>query len=104
MLFDLGFIGVEKLYSFKELIIGEKRARKSKQNPTPKLSKVQKEKNKQVSRERIFVEHAIGGMKIFRILKNRCRQKLEEIKNKIIGICAGLWNYKLQAKRLNISP
>lgn len=95
VLFDLGFVGVAKLYAFKELVIGEKKPRKSKKNPKPKLSKEQKQKNKQISKERIYVEHAIGRMKKYRILKNRCRTKCQEMKNTVIGICAGLSNYQL---------
>lgn len=98
VLFDLGFIGVEKLYEFKELIIGEKKARKSKNNPKPELSEQQKIKNRRVSRERIFVEHAIGKMKRYRILKNRCRLKCMEVKNRILGIAAALWNYQIDLK------
>jgi len=98
VLFDLGFVGVGKIYEIKELIIGKKKPRKSKNNPEPKLSKEEKLKNKEVSSERIYVEHAIGKMKIFRILKNRCRFKCNKMKNRIIGVCAGLWNYKLVLK------
>lgn len=98
MLFDLGFVGVEKIYKMKEVIIGEKKPRKSKNNPAPELSEEQKARNTKISRERIFVEHAIGKMKIFRILKNRCRFKCQKMKNKIIGVCAGLWNHKLSLK------
>jgi DDE superfamily endonuclease len=98
VLFDLGFIGVEKLYEFGELVIGEKKKRRSKNNPSPRLSDEQKEKNKKISRERIFVEHAIGRLKKFRILKNRCRMKCQNLKNQIIGICAGLANYQLTLK------
>jgi len=96
VLFDLGFVGVDKLYEFKELVIGHKRPRKSKSNPKPQLSPEQKEKNKLVSKERIYVEHAIGGMKRYRILKNKARSKSYELKNQIIGNCAALWNYKLE--------
>ncbi len=96
VLVDLGFIGIAKLYEIKELIIGEKKPRKSKKNPKPQLTQEQKEKNKSVSKERIFVEHAIGKMKRYRILKNRCRLKCQEMKNRILGIAAGLWNYQLQ--------
>lgn len=32
VLFDFGFVGVEKLYKFKELIIGEKKFKKLKKN------------------------------------------------------------------------
>jgi len=98
VLFDLGFVGVEKLYQFKELIIGEKKPRKSKSNPRPELSAMQKVKNRAVSRERIFVEHAIGKMKRYRILKNRCRLKCSKLKNRILGIAAALWNYQLDLK------
>lgn len=95
VLVDLGFVGIDKLYEIKELLIGEKKPRKSKKNPEPKLSEEQKTKNRAVSKERIFVEHAIGKMKRYRILKNRCRLKCPKIKNRVIGIAAGLWNYQL---------
>lgn len=95
VLFDLGFIGVAKLYTFKELIIGEKKPRKSKKNPKPELTQEQKENNKKISKERIFVEHAIGRIKKYHILKNRCRIKSYNLKNRILGICAALWNYQL---------
>lgn len=95
VLFDLGFTGVDKLYEFKELLIGEKKAPKSKSNPSPELSNEQKTKNQSISKERIFVEHAIGKIKRYRILKNRCRLKCQYLKNRIIGIAAALWNYRL---------
>ena len=98
VLFDLGFVGVQKIYEIKELVIGFKKPRKSEDNPNPELNEEQKLRNKEVSKERIFVEHAIGKMKIFRILKNRCRFKSSSMKNKIIGVCAGLWNHKLSLK------
>lgn len=96
---DLGFVGIDKHYEIKGLKIGHKRPRKSKDNPKPQLTSEQKEWNRQVSKERIYVEHAIGGMKRYRILKNRCRIKSMKLKNKIVGVCAGLWNYKLMLKR-----
>lgn len=95
VLFDLGFVGVGKHYEFGELVIGEKKPRKSKANPRPELTGEQREKNKAVSRERIVVEHAIGRMKKYQILKNRCRLKCDELKNRILGLCAGLANYQL---------
>ena len=79
----------------KELVIGKKKPRKSKSNPKPKLTEEQKIKNTKVSKERIFVEHAIGKMKRYRILKNRCRMKCPVTKDRILGIAAGLWNYQL---------
>ena len=92
---DLGFQGIKKLYEAREIIIGEKKPKKSEGNPKPKLTPEQKKRNTEVSRERIYVEHSIGRLKKFRILKNRCRLKCQNFKNQIIGICAGLWNYEL---------
>lgn len=92
---DLGFVGIERLYRIKELLIGVKKPRKSKENPDPKLTAEQKAWNKAVGKERVYVEHAIGGMKKFHVLKNRCRIKCSILKNEIIGLCAGLWNYSL---------
>jgi hypothetical protein len=98
LVLDLGFYGVRKDYEAAEIMIGHKRPRKSGNNPKPKLSKEKKDWNRRVSREGIYVEHAIGKMKTYRILKNRCRMKCDYFKSKIVGICAGIWNYKLLLK------
>ena len=60
-----------------------------------KLSESQKEYNKSVSRIRIKVEHAIGGIKRFRILSDRLRIRNMTRFNQIVGICTGLWNFIL---------
>jgi len=98
VLVDLGFVGISKLYEFKELLIGFKKPRKSKSNPKPTLTAEQKQYNRAISKERIYVEHAIGGMKKFRILRNKCRLKSQQLKERNIGVCAGLWNYQLRLK------
>lgn len=95
LMVDLGFIGIAKLYVIKQLLIKYKKKRKTKNNPNPSLTEEQQQWNDYVSTERIYVEHAIGGMKIFRILINRCRSKCDDLKNLLIGNCAALWNYKL---------
>lgn len=93
---DLGFVGIDKLYETGKLLLGHKKNRKSKNNPTPKpLTAEQKAWNRKISKERIYVEHAIGGMKRYRMLKNKSRGKCSKLKNCILGVCAGLWNYKL---------
>lgn len=95
---DLGFVGIDKNYEIKELLLGYKKPYKTKNNPDPKLTDEQKEWNKKVSKERIYVEHAIGGIKRFRMLVNRARGNCNEFKNEILGLCGGLWNYKLHLK------
>jgi hypothetical protein len=48
-----------------------------------------------LSQVRIFIEHAIGGMKRFNILVQRFRNRKDDFEDDAIGICAGLWNLTL---------
>src|SRR6266498_179389 len=57
---DLGFLGIEKDYVCKELLLPNKKKKKR------ELSAEQKTENKLLASERIYVEHAIGGMKRYR--------------------------------------
>ncbi len=47
-----------------------------------------------MSKNRVYVENAIGGIKRFQILVNRLRNKSGFIKNAIISLAAGLSNLK----------
>ncbi len=86
---DLGFLGFEKDYVCKELLLPHKKKKKQ------ELSPEQKQENKLLARERITVEHAIGGMKHYRILSDRLRVQDVKLYNVILGVCAGLWNFYL---------
>ena len=59
------------------------------------LSEEQKAANTALSRIRIFIEHAIGGMKRSNILVHTFRNRIEHFEDDVIGICAGLWNLVL---------
>ena len=95
---DLGYLGFGKDFNIRQLKMPYKKTRKSKKNPNPKLTDWQKTVNKEISRIRIFVENAIGGMKRYNILNHVFRNKKEEIRDKVIFLAAGLWNLKLKAK------
>ena len=86
---DLGFLGIEKDYVCKELFLPNKKKKKQ------ELSSEQKQENKLLASERITVEHAIGGMKRYRILSDRLRVQDVKLYNVILGVCAGLWNFYL---------
>lgn len=86
---DLGFLGIEKDYVCKELMLPNKKKKKQ------ELSPEQKQENKLLASERITVEHAICGMKRYRILSDRLRVQDVELYNVILGVCAGLWNFSL---------
>ena len=77
------------------LTLPTKKPRKSQKNPSPALSAEQKAENTAFSQVRIFVEHAIGGMKRYNILVHTFRNRIENFEDDVIGVCAGLWNLVL---------
>lgn len=91
---DLGFQGFADLYVCRHLHIPIKR-RRTKKGISNELTLEQKCHNKQGSKERIVVEHAIGGMKRYRILEHRNRIKSNQTIDQVIGVCAALWNFSL---------
>lgn len=89
---DLGFVGIKNVLGENAKIhIGHK---KSKKQP---LTEEQKKENQQIAKIRIKVEHAIGRMKRYYILRNENRMK-KPVENKnldlIVEICVGLSNFK----------
>ena len=86
---DSGYTGIVNSYLCKSVAIPHK---KSKNKP---LTSEQKKTNKQLASERIFVEHSIAGLKRFRILSDRLRIHTFDLYDKILGVCAGLWNFYL---------
>ena len=92
---DLGYQGIQSDYSGDQIDIPTKKPRKSKKNPNPQLSAAQKAANKVLSQVRIFIEHAIGGMKRYNILVHVFRNRKADFEDDAIGICAGLWNLVL---------
>ncbi|MDZ7620938.1 MAG: transposase family protein [Candidatus Competibacteraceae bacterium] len=92
---DLGYQGIQTDYSSSEhLHIPHKKPRKSKKNPDPQLTRQQKRDNRRIGRVRVLVEHAIGGMKTFRVLTIRLRNRLRHLIDGFIFAAAGLWNLK----------
>jgi hypothetical protein len=86
---DLGLLGIESDYECKKVSIPHKKKKNQ------ELSAEQKSDNQSLARERVIVEHAIGGMKRYRVLSDRLRMHDMELYNDILGVCAGLWNFYL---------
>lgn len=86
---DLGVVGIEKDYPCKELFISHKKPKQ--QELTPE----QKAENKVLASKRIVIEHALAGLKRYRILSDRLRMHNLTTYNVILGVCAGLWNFYL---------
>ena len=92
---DLGYLGIKSDYRGEPIAIPTRKPRKSHKHPNPQLSEEQKAANTAMSRVRIFIEHAIGGMKRYNILVHTFRNRIEYFEDDVIGICAGLWNLVL---------
>jgi DDE superfamily endonuclease len=92
---DLGYQGIQADYSGDQIDIPTKKPRKSKKHPNPQLSAEQKAANTVLSQVRIFIEHAIGGMKRYNILVHVFRNRKADFEDEAIGVCAGLWNLAL---------
>ena len=92
---DLGYLGIQSDYRGEQIEVPNKKPRKSKKNPNPELSDEQKVANRALSQVRIFIEHAIGGMKRYNILVHVFRNRKADFEDDAVGICAGLWNLVL---------
>lgn len=95
VLLDLGYQGIHSDYQGDHIAIPHKKPRKSKKNPDPQLSAGQKQENRALARLRVFVEHAIGGIKRFRILVAPYRNHRDDFEDDLLVVAAGLWNFWL---------
>jgi hypothetical protein len=59
------------------------------------LSDLDKHVNEWLSSLRIRVEHAIGGVKRYRIVKDKVRNWKEGVRDSVMAICCGLHNFRL---------
>jgi hypothetical protein len=87
---DNGFQGVKKKYPHLKVRMPKKKPKGG------ELTAAQKERNKTISRRRITVEHAIGGVKRFGIVHDVFRNVRKGFDDKVMLVCAGLWNYHLK--------
>lgn len=62
------------------------------------LTEEQKEFNREVSRIRVRVEHAIGSAKFMRIVKDKCRFRADQFVEHIFTTCAALHNLRIKIK------
>ncbi len=59
------------------------------------LTPEQKESNRRISSLRIRVEHAIGGVKRYRIVKDQLRVRKDDFRDQVMETCCGLHNFRL---------
>lgn len=62
----------------------------------------QKEENRQKASQRVVVEHAIGQVKIFRVVKEKLRSYRHKLRDQVIYIACGLNNLKVELKKKSL--
>jgi hypothetical protein len=68
------------------------------------LTPEQKEANRRISRERVKVEHSIGGVKVFRIVQDIFRNIKEGFVDLVMETACGLFNLRLGSRTLTGEP
>lgn len=82
---DLGYLGIDKIHANSQIP-----KKNTKKHP---LSKADKAYNKQLSSERIFIEHVIGKLKIFKIISDRYRNRRKRFGLRF-NLIAGIYNWE----------
>ena len=67
------------------------------------LTTIQKWYNQYVAQRRIVVEHAIRGIKRFKIVQRICRLRGYWVRDQIMNICTGLHNLRVKSSLRNYS-
>jgi len=88
ILADLGYQGIKNDYPEHCLVIPFKKPSKK------ELSKRNKQFNKELSADRVMVEHVIGDIKKYRVLSDKYRGRASKY-NQIVRSIASLHNFKL---------
>ena len=84
---DTGYLGINRLHANSRIP-----AKKSKLHP---LTLEQKNANRELASQRIFVEHVIGKLKVFRILSERYRNRRKRFRLRF-NLIASLYNLELK--------
>ena len=92
---DLGFQGFATDYVCQRVRIPHKRKRVAK-GQSNALTDEQRAYNKEVSGERVGIEHCIGRLKQMRFIQQTIRIHRLCLLNQLVSVAAGLANFKLQ--------
>ena len=67
-----------------------------KKPPGGALTPPEKAMNRRISSISIRIEHAIGGVKRYRIVKDKIRLLKDRVRDTVMETCCGLHNFRLQ--------
>ena len=84
---DTGFQG----FTLEEVTLCQPKKKPRGKDLTPE----DKANNRRISKVRIRVEHAIGGVKRYRLVKDKIRNWKDGFRDKVMETCCGLHNFRL---------
>jgi DDE superfamily endonuclease len=93
---DTGFEGIGNLNENLNIRKPKKKRKKRKLNGGEKLG------NRMISRERVKVEHAIGGLKRFKIVSTIFRGITHSM-DRVVEIACGLWNFHVRKNAVKLA-
>lgn len=91
-LVDKGYQGIKKFHQLSE--IPKKKSKKH------QLTQEEKRRNRELNRQRVFIEHVNRKLKIFKILSERYRNKRKRFGLRF-NLIAGIYNYEISKKCVN---
>ena len=62
------------------------------------LTQEQKARNREISADRVRIEHAIGSVKRARIVKDECRLRKDNFVENVLITCAAIHNFRIWSK------
>lgn len=86
ILADSGYQGIGKIH------LNSRTPKKARRNK--KLSKIEKQKNRELSSERVLNENVIGKLKRFKIISDRYRNRRKRFGLRF-NLIAGIYNFEL---------
>ena len=86
---DLGFQGLQN--EFENIHLPHKKPKGK------ELSDLQKQENREFSRQRVVCEHAHAGIKRYKAVTDVYRNRVPDFDDRLMLNAAGLWNFYLEA-------
>jgi hypothetical protein len=74
-----------------------------KKPPKRELSDSDKQRNREISKERVKVEHHIGGIKRSQIVMQKFRNRKEHYLNDVMETACGLHNFRLSHRPVKVA-
>ena len=84
---DTGYLGINKLHTNSQI--------PAKNSKLHKLTPEQKASNRALAKQRIFCEHVIGRLKVFRILRDKYRNRRKRFGLRF-NLIAAIYNFELR--------